>query len=130
MSQCVTLEMLHQQGRRTVRELAEGLSLDTSTVTRVRAGLQALGADIPEGWPDYVLHQMVTVIRDGEEVKLSKRAGSYVTLRDLINEVGRDATLVAATGVVLPVVRPGASRRRRCRTAPRPAPHPAIPLRS
>jgi arginyl-tRNA synthetase len=63
-----------------------------STVTRVRAGLQALDADIPKGWPDYVLHQMVTVMRDGEEVKLSKRAGSYVTLRDLIDEVGRDAT--------------------------------------
>ncbi|KAA1189746.1 arginine--tRNA ligase [Pseudohalioglobus sediminis] len=63
-----------------------------STVTRVRAGLQALQADIPEGWPEYVLHQMVTVMRDGEEVKISKRAGSYVTLRDLIDEVGRDAT--------------------------------------
>ena len=63
-----------------------------STVTRVRAGLQALGAGIPEGWPDYVLHQMVTVMRSGEEVKISKRAGSYVTLRDLIDEVGRDAT--------------------------------------
>ena len=62
------------------------------TVTRVRAGLQALQRNIPEGWPDYVLHQMVTVMRDGEEVKLSKRAGSYVTLRDLIDEVGRDAT--------------------------------------
>jgi len=63
-----------------------------STVTRVRAGLQALGAGIPEGWPEYVLHQMVTVMREGQEVKLSKRAGSYLTLRDLINEVGRDAT--------------------------------------
>ena len=63
-----------------------------STVTRVRAGLQALQADIPPGWPEYVLHQMVTVMRDGEEVKISKRAGSYVTLRDLIDEVGRDAT--------------------------------------
>lgn len=63
-----------------------------STITRVRAGLQGLKKDIPEGWPDYVLHQMVTVMRDGEEVKLSKRAGSYVTLRDLIDEVGRDAT--------------------------------------
>jgi arginyl-tRNA synthetase len=63
-----------------------------STVTRVRAGLQALESGIPEGWPDYVLHQMVTVMRDGEEVKLSKRAGSYVTLRDLIDEVGCDAT--------------------------------------
>jgi arginyl-tRNA synthetase len=63
-----------------------------STVTRVRAGLQALSEGIPEGWPDYVLHQMVTVMRDGQEVKLSKRAGSYLTLRDLIGEVGRDAT--------------------------------------
>lgn len=63
-----------------------------STVTRVRAGLQALETGIPEGWPDYVLHQMVLVTRSGVEVKLSKRAGSYVTLRDLIDEVGRDAT--------------------------------------
>ena len=63
-----------------------------STITRVRAGLQALNVNIPEGWPDYVLHQMVTVMRGGEEVKLSKRAGSYVTLRDLIDEVGCDAT--------------------------------------
>jgi arginyl-tRNA synthetase len=63
-----------------------------STITRVRAGLQALDAGIPQGWPDYVLHQMVTVMRGGEEVKLSKRAGSYVTLRDLIEEVGCDAT--------------------------------------
>ena len=63
-----------------------------STVTRVRAGLQALDIGIPQGWPEYVLHQMVTVMRGGEEVKISKRAGSYVTLRDLIDEVGRDAT--------------------------------------
>ena len=63
-----------------------------STVTRVRAGLQGLNAGIPPGWPEYVLHQMVTVMRGGEEVKISKRAGSYVTLRDLIDEVGRDAT--------------------------------------
>jgi arginyl-tRNA synthetase len=63
-----------------------------STVTRVRAGLQALNASIPSGWPDYVLHQMVMVTRSGQEVKISKRAGSYVTVRDLIDEVGRDAT--------------------------------------
>lgn len=63
-----------------------------STITRVRAGLQALQADIPQGYPDYVLHQMVTVMKGGEEVKISKRAGSYVTLRDLIDQVGRDAT--------------------------------------
>ena len=61
-----------------------------STVTRVRAGLQALEAGIPEGYPDYVLHQMVTVMKNGEEMKISKRAGSYVTVRDLIDEVGRD----------------------------------------
>jgi arginyl-tRNA synthetase len=63
-----------------------------STVTRVRAGLQALGRGIPPGYPDYVLHKMVTVMKGGEEMKISKRAGSYVTLRDLIDEVGRDAT--------------------------------------
>ena len=63
-----------------------------STITRVRAGLQALNAGIPKGWPDYVLHQMATVMRGGEEVKISKRAGSYLTLRDLIDEVGKDAT--------------------------------------
>jgi arginyl-tRNA synthetase len=62
-----------------------------STVTRVRAGLQAVGLGIPAGYPDYVLHKMVTVMKGGEEVKLSKRAGSYVTLRELIDDVGRDA---------------------------------------
>jgi arginyl-tRNA synthetase len=62
------------------------------SLMRVKAGLQALDAGIPPGYPDYVLHQMVTVMRGGEEVKLSKRAGSYLTLRDLIDEAGRDAT--------------------------------------
>jgi len=62
-----------------------------STVTRVRAGLQAVGLGIPTGYPDYVLHKMVTVMKGGEEVKLSKRAGTSVSLRDLIDEVGRDA---------------------------------------
>jgi arginyl-tRNA synthetase len=62
-----------------------------STVVRVRAGLQALEMGIPEGYPDYVLHQMVTVMKGGEEMKISKRAGDYVTVRDLIDEVGRDA---------------------------------------
>ena len=68
------------------------------TIARVRAGLQAVAMDIPRGYPDYVLHKMVTVMKDGAEVKLSKRAGSYVTLRDLIEwsgngeiEKGRDA---------------------------------------
>ncbi|MDX1341598.1 MAG: arginine--tRNA ligase [Reinekea sp.] len=63
-----------------------------STVTRVRAGLQALKEGIPEGFPDYSLYQMIRVMRDGEEVKISKRAGSYVTMRELIEEAGRDAT--------------------------------------
>ena len=62
-----------------------------STVTRVRIGLQALEMGIPAGYPEYVLHQMVTVMKGGEEVKLSKRAGDYLTLRELVDEVGRDA---------------------------------------
>jgi arginyl-tRNA synthetase len=62
-----------------------------STVTRVRAGLQALGIGIPAGYPDYVLHSLVKVMRGGAEVKISKRAGAYVTVRDLIDWVGRDA---------------------------------------
>ena len=62
-----------------------------STVVRVRAGLQALDLEIPPGYPEYQLHQMVTVTRGGEEVKISKRAGSYVTVRELVDDVGRDA---------------------------------------
>lgn len=66
------------------------------TVARVRAGLQAaaksLGMTVPHGYPDYVLHKMLRVTKDGEEVKMSKRAGTYVTLRDLLDWVGRDAT--------------------------------------
>ncbi len=61
------------------------------TVARVRAGLQALEEGIPKDYPAYVLHKMVKVMRGGEEVKISKRAGSYVTMRDLIDWVGRDA---------------------------------------
>ena len=61
------------------------------TIARVRAGLQAAGAGIPQGYPDYVLHTMVRVMRHGEEVKISKRAGSYVTLRDLIEWTSKDA---------------------------------------
>ena len=61
------------------------------TIARVRAGLQALGLGIPKGFPDYVLHKMVTVMRGGQEVKISKRAGSYVTLRDLVEWTSRDA---------------------------------------
>ena len=62
-----------------------------STVTRVRAGLQALEMGVPADYPEYVLHQMVTVMKSGEEVKISKRAGSYVTVRELIDDVGVDA---------------------------------------
>lgn len=58
------------------------------TVARVRAGLQAVNQGIPAGFPDYVLHKMVTVMKDGAEVKISKRAGSYVTVRDLIEWSG------------------------------------------
>jgi arginyl-tRNA synthetase len=61
------------------------------TVARVRAGLQAADAGIPPGYPDYVLYKMLTVMKGGEEVKISKRAGSYVTLRDLIEWTSRDA---------------------------------------
>jgi arginyl-tRNA synthetase len=62
-----------------------------SAVDRVRAGLQGMSLGIPEGYPGYILHKMVRVVRAGAEVKLSKRAGSYVTVRDLIDWVGRDA---------------------------------------
>ncbi len=58
------------------------------TIARVRAGLQAVNIGIPQGYPDYVLHKMVTVMKNGEEVKISKRAGSYVTVRDLIEWSG------------------------------------------
>ncbi len=61
------------------------------TIARVRAGLQAAGEGVPQGYPDYVLHTMVRVVRNGEEVKISKRAGSYVTLRDLIDWTSADA---------------------------------------
>ena len=61
------------------------------TISRVRAGLQAAGVGIPQGYPDYVLHTMVRVVKGGEEVKISKRAGSYVTLRDLIEWTSKDA---------------------------------------
>ncbi|MBZ8141975.1 arginine--tRNA ligase [Rubrivivax gelatinosus] len=61
------------------------------TVARVRAGLQAAGVGIPAGFPDYVLYKMITVMKGGQEVKISKRAGSYVTLRDLIEWTSRDA---------------------------------------
>ena len=61
------------------------------TIARVRAGVQAAAANVPAGYPDYVLHKMVTVMKGGEEVKISKRAGSYVTLRDLIDWTSRDA---------------------------------------
>lgn len=63
------------------------------TIARVRAGIQASGVGVPQSYPDYVLHKMVTVMRDGEEVKISKRAGSYVTVRDLIEWSGGGDTV-------------------------------------
>ena len=61
------------------------------TIARVRAGLQAAGEGVAQGYPDYVLHTMVRVIKDGQEVKISKRTGGYVTLRDLIDWTSKDA---------------------------------------
>jgi arginyl-tRNA synthetase len=69
------------------------------TIARVRAGLQAVDIGVPSGYPDYVLHKMVTVMKNGEEVKISKRAGSYVTVRDLIEwSSGVEDDLAAAAG--------------------------------
>jgi arginyl-tRNA synthetase len=77
------------------RGFARALNIQGSdhhgTTARVRAGIQAAGRGVPAGYPDYVLHKMVTVMRGGQEVKISKRAGSYVTLRDLIDWTGKDA---------------------------------------
>ena len=61
------------------------------TIARVRAGLQAANVGIPLGYPDYVLHTMVRVVKGGEEVKIGKRAGGYITLRDLIEWTSKDA---------------------------------------
>ncbi|PSB91727.1 arginine--tRNA ligase [Candidatus Pandoraea novymonadis] len=66
-----------------------------STILRVRSGLQALDIGIPKGYPHYVLHKMVTVMRNGEEIKISKRAGSYVTVRDLIEWSGGISSEIA-----------------------------------
>lgn len=91
----------HEQkfGRGFVRAINIQGSDHHGTIARVRAGLAALNCGIPPEFPDYVLHKMVTVLRAGQEVKISKRAGSYVTLRDLIDwsgegdtQRGRDAT--------------------------------------
>ncbi|MCG2585474.1 arginine--tRNA ligase [Massilia sp. TS11] len=74
------------------RGFAQAINIQGSdhhgTIARVRAGLQAANIGIPQGYPDYVLHKMVTVMKDGQEVKISKRAGSYVTVRDLIEWSG------------------------------------------
>ncbi|MFL2964703.1 MAG: arginine--tRNA ligase [Methylophilaceae bacterium] len=83
---------LNKWERGFVRVINEQGADHHSTITRVRAGLQGLNLSIPKDWPEYVLHQMVTVTKNNQEVKISKRAGSYVTLRDLIDEVGSDAT--------------------------------------
>jgi arginyl-tRNA synthetase len=82
---------LHKWERGFVKVINVQGSDHHGTVARVRAGLQAVDMGIPAGYPDYVLHKMVTVMKGGQEVKISKRAGSYVTLRDLIDWTGRDA---------------------------------------
>jgi len=74
------------------------------TIARVRAGLQGLGMGIPHGYPDYILHKMVTVMRDGQEVKISKRAGSYVTVRDLIEWSGGMSENAADNAAIEPAV--------------------------
>lgn len=70
------------------------------TIARVRSGLQGVaqkrGWVIPADYPDYVLHKMVTVMRHGQEVKISKRAGSYVTVRDLVEWSGGITELMSA----------------------------------
>ena len=47
--------------------------------------------NIPKLFPEYILHKMLSVVKDGEPVKMSKRSGNYVTLRDLVDWAGRDA---------------------------------------
>lgn len=65
------------------------------TIARVRAGLQAaskvLNLSIPTLFPEYILHKMLSVVKDGAPVKMSKRSGNYVTLRDLVDWAGQDA---------------------------------------
>ncbi|MBB6592247.1 arginine--tRNA ligase [Ralstonia solanacearum] len=78
------------------------------TIARVRAGLQGLDIGIPKGYPDYVLHKMVTVMKDGAEVKISKRAGSYVTVRDLIEWSNGDAESEAGVDTIRACVESGA----------------------
>ena len=81
------------------------------TIARVRAGLQAVDIGIPQGYPDYVLHKMVTVMKNGEEVKISKRAGSYVTVRDLIEWSGNgDVDARPRRGALLPHLAQGRHR--------------------
>jgi len=77
------------------------------TIARVRAGLQGLNIGIPKGYPDYVLHKMVTVMKDGAEVKISKRAGSYVTVRDLIEWSNGDAESEAGVDTIRACVEAG-----------------------
>ncbi|WP_158907431.1 arginine--tRNA ligase [Burkholderia sp. L27(2015)] len=74
------------------------------TIARVRAGLQGLDMGVPRGYPDYILHKMVTVMRDGQEVKISKRAGSYVTVRDLIEWSGGMSENAADNAAIEPAV--------------------------
>jgi len=58
-------------------------------IDRVRASIQALG--YPAEALEIIIVQIVTLLRDGEKVTMSKRAGEFVTMRDVIDEVGKDA---------------------------------------
>ena len=58
-------------------------------IPRVRAALRALG--YPDEFFSVIVVQLVKVLRGGAEVKMSKRSGEFVTLRDLIDETGPDA---------------------------------------
>ncbi len=60
-----------------------------ATIPDVLAGIKALGYD-PEK-VKVVIHQFVTLMRDGEQVKMSKRLANFITLDELIDEVGSDA---------------------------------------
>ncbi|WP_457624086.1 arginine--tRNA ligase [Persephonella sp.] len=58
---------------------------------RLRAAVMAFG--VPEDWIRVIFIQLVKLFRNGQEVKMSKRSGSFVTLKELIEEVGKDAVI-------------------------------------
>ncbi len=58
-------------------------------IGRMKAAIQALG--YPEDALEILILQYVALLRDGQQVKMSKRAGEFITLQDLLDEVGKDA---------------------------------------